>query len=166
MISTEQVKGLRDRTGISVMQCNSALKEADGDMDKALEILKAKGADIVSKKGGRSLGSGTIATYIHGGGAIGVIMELACETDFVARNEDFKALAHDIAMHIAATNPDYLNTENAEADEKSLGVQPERILLEQSFVKDESQKIKDLLTSAVQKFGERIEIARYERFSI
>lgn len=148
------------------MQCSNALKEADGDLDKALEILKAKGAEIVSKKGGRSLGSGTIATYIHGGGTIGVIIELACETDFVARNEDFKALAHDIAMHIAATNPDYLSTKEAEADEKSLGVQPERILLEQPFIKDTDQTVNDLLTTAVQKFGERIEIARYERFNV
>ena len=140
MISADQVKELRNKTGISVMQCKKALEDADGDLDKALEILKTEGAEIASKKGDRALGSGTIAAYLHGGGTIGVMVELACETDFVARNEDFKALAHDIAMHVAAMNPDYLGIKEAEADKKGLNVPPDRILLEQSFIKDEDQK--------------------------
>jgi len=121
MISTDQVKELRDKTGISVMQCKRALDDAEGDIEKAIEILKTKGAEIALKKGNRSLQSGTIAAYIHGNGAIGVMVELACETDFVARNEEFKALAHDIAMHVAAMNPEFTSEKDvADADREKM----------------------------------------------
>lgn len=190
-IKTNQVKELRDRTGISIMQCRKALEEAAGDMEKAIIILQKQSKGIAVKKAERTLGSGVISSYIHGAGTVGVMVELMCETDFVAKNEAFKALAHDIAMHIAATNPEYLKKEdiNAEARAKVAEVladevkdKPEnmrekilegklnayfaeRILLDQPFVKDQNVTISAMIESAIQKFGERIEVGRFARFS-
>lgn len=192
MITTEQIKELRDKTGVSVMQCKKALEEAGGDMDKAVIILRKKGSDIASKKSDRTLGSGRIASYIHGNGSVGSLVELWSETDFVSKNDEFYALAHDIAMQVAATNPTYLKKEDVTEEEKKKALEvfekevagkPEeikekilkgkldsyladKILLEQPFVKDGSLKIKDLIESAIQKFGEKIEIARFSRFSV
>ncbi len=194
MISTDQVKELRDKTGISVMQCKRALEDAKGDMDKALQILKVKGAEIASKKSDRALNSGVIASYVHSNGAVGAMVFLSCETDFVARNEEFKALAHDIAMHITAMNPQFVSQKDVtekdkeqarelfekEAREsgKPIEIQKkmlegklathfkERTLLDQSFIKDPDHTIEDLLTGAVQKFGERIEIDRFVRLNV
>jgi len=193
-ITTEIIKELRDQTGISVMQCKKALEEAGGDMEKAAMLLKKKSGEIASKKAGRSLGSGTIAAYIHAGGSVGSMVELSCETDFVAKNEEFKKLAYDIAMHAAATNPEFISSEDISAEDKDKAMEmfekevaksdkPEEIkkkmlegklnayfnestLLEQSFVKNPDMTIKGLLESAVQKFGERTEITNYTRFSI
>lgn len=192
VITTEQIKELRDKTGVSVMQCKKALEEALGDMDKSLIILRKKGSDIASKKSDRTLGSGRIASYIHGNGNVGSIVELSSETDFVSKNEEFYALAHDIAMQVVATNPTYLKKEDVTEEEKNKALEvfekevvgkpaeikekilqgkldsylAEKILLEQPFVKDGNLKIKDLIESAIQKFGEKIEIARYARFSV
>ena len=149
MITTEQIKELRDMTGVSVMQCKKALEEAKGDLEKAKEILKKISKAGADKKSDRELKSGTIASYIHGEGAVGVIVELLCETDFVARNSDFKQLARDIAMHIAAMNP-----ETAEE------------LLDQEFIKNPDKTIKNLIEETVQKFGEKTEISRFARFSV
>ena len=191
MITTEQIKQLRDRTGVSVMQCKKALEEALGDMDKALIIMRKKGSDIASKKSDRVLGSGRIASYIHGNGNVGSLVELRSETDFVSKNDEFYALAHNIAMQVAATNPTYLKSGDITEEEKKRATEvfekevvgkPEdikekiikgkldsyfadKILLEQSFIKDDSLKIKDLIESAIQKFGEKIEVARFVRFS-
>lgn len=191
-ITMEQIKELRDKTGVSVMQCKKALEEAGGDMEKSLIILRKKGSDVASKKSDRTLGSGRIATYVHGDGSIGSLVELSSETDFVSRNDEFYALAYDIAMQVAATNPTYLKKEDISEEEKNkllevfekevIGKPEEikdkilkgkldsylsdKILLEQSFVKDENLKIKDLIESAIQKFGEKIEIGRFVRFSI
>lgn len=151
MISIEQVRELRDKTGISVMQCKKALEEAGGDEEKALVLLREKGAEISAKKQGRTLGSGVIEAYVHAGSKIGVMVELLCETDFVAKNEDFKLLAMDIAMHIAAMN--------SEAGESGP-------LLEEPFVKDPSRSIKDLIEQATQKFGENIKIGRFTRYAL
>jgi len=148
-ISTEDIKDLRQATGISIAQCKKALEEADGDKTKALEILKAKGADIVGKKSDRDFGAGFVNSYIHAGGSIGTLVELSCETDFVSKNEEFGALVFDLGMHIAAANP-----ENIES------------LLEQEFIKDPSLKIGDLIQEATQKFGERVEITRFSRFAV
>lgn len=190
-IKTNQVKELRDKTGISIMQCRKALEEAAGDMEKAIIILQKQSKGIAVKKAERTLGSGVISSYIHGAGTVGVMVELMCETDFVAKNEAFKALAYDIAMHIAATNPEYLKKEdiNAEARAKVAEVladevkdKPEnmrekilegklnayfaeRILLDQPFVKDQNVTISAMIESAIQKFGERIEVGRFARFS-
>lgn len=156
MITTEQIKALRDKTGISVMQCKKALEDALGDEEKALVFLREKGAEISEKKKARTLGSGVIEAYIHAGAKVGVLVELLCETDFVARNEEFKALAGDIAMHIAAMNP--------VADSTPGGGQES--LLSQPFVKDPSLSIDGLLKQAIQKFGEKIEIGRFTRYAL
>ena len=149
MATVEEIKSLRDNTGLSIMQCKKALDEAEGDTKKAIAILKAKGADIAAKKGDRSVGAGTVISYIHASGTIGSMVELLCETDFVAKNPEFKTVGYDIAMHISAMKPE--NTEE---------------LLSQAFIKDPAQTIGDLINGAVQKFGERTEIGRFVRFSI
>ena len=194
MITTEQIKELRELTGISVMQCKKALEEASGDKEKALLILRKKSGDIATKKGDRELGAGIIESYIHSNKSVGALVELSCETDFVARNEEFVVMARDIAMHITATNPQYLDeteiTEDvrakvidmfkkeveesdkpAEIKEKMMqgklaGYFGERTLLAQAFVKNPDITIKQLIDGGVQKFGEKIAIARFSRFAV
>lgn len=160
-ITTELVKQLRDKTGVSVMQCKKALEETGGDMDKAAALLMEKSAEIAGKKGDRTLGAGTIASYIHSTGTIGVMVELLCETDFVAKNDEFKALARDIAMHVSATDPKYLKADDAGADSE-----PEAVLLTQAFIKNPEVTITNLVQQATQKFGEKIEVSRFVRFSV
>jgi elongation factor Ts len=196
MITTEQIKDLRDRTGISIMQCKKALEEAGGDMDKAIILLNKKSSQIAEKKSGRTLGSGIVQSYIHAGGSVGSMVELLCESDFVAKNEEFKSLAYDLAMQVAATCPSFLKREDiSEGDtEKAKEVfakevgelkegQPEdlrekilqgkidahfkdKVLLEQSFIKNPDQSITNLIESAIQKFGEKIEVGRFVRLSV
>ena len=149
MITTEQIKQLREETGLSIMQCQKALEAADGDKVKAIQLLKEKGAEIASKKGDRTLGAGAVSAYIHAGDTVGAMVELLCETDFVSKNPEFRATAKDIAMHIAAMRPE--TTEE---------------LLAQPFIKDGSQTIGDIINGTVQKFGERTEIGHFIRFSI
>ena len=149
MITTKEIKALREETGLSVMQCQKALEEAGGDKEKAIELLRKKGSEIARKKGDRALGAGVVASYIHTGEKVGVMLELLCETDFVSKNPDFKSVARDIGMHIAAMRPN----DNGE-------------LLEQPFIKDPSLKISDLINNTVQKFGERTEVGRFVRFSL
>lgn len=171
MITTEQIKDLRDRTGISIMQCKKALEEAEGDMEKAIILLSKKSKQIAEKKSDRTLGSGIIQSYIHAGGSAGSLIELFCETDFVAKNEDFKALGYDIAMQVTATAPLFLKREDIsqeatdkakEVFEKEVEDKPEemrgkilegkldahfkdKVLLEQEFIKDPSKKISTLI---------------------
>jgi elongation factor Ts len=191
-ITTDIIKQLRDKTGVSVMQCKKALEETGGDMEKATMLLLKKSADIAAKKGDRTLGSGVVGAYIHNTNRVGSMVELMCETDFVANNEEFVKLARDIAMHASATNPQFLKTEdidaaaNAMASEmlsKELEGKPEemkakilegklaaywgeRVLTEQAFIKNPDVTIKELITSATQKFGEKIELTRFARYSI
>lgn len=191
-ITTEQIKEFRDKTGISVMQCRKVLEEANGDMEKAMILLKKKGAEAAAKKSERTLKAGRIASYIHGVGSVGVMVELSSETDFVSKNDDFQKLAYEIAMQIAATNPTYLKKEDITEEEKSkvLAVladevkdKPEnmkekilagkldsffkeKILLEQDYIKDPSTTVNALIQNATNKFGEKIEIARFVRFSV
>ena len=160
-ITTELVKHLRDKTSVSVMQCKKALEEAGGDVDKAVAILASKSAEIALKKGDRTLGAGVISSYIHNTGNVGAMVELLCETDFVAKNEEFRALARDIAMQVSATNPTHLK-----ADGSGAGQAGEGVLLNQSFIKNPEVTINNLIQSAVQKFGEKIELSRFVRFSI
>ena len=161
-IPTDLVKKLRDQTGISIMQCRKALEEAGGDIEKAKVILQSKSADIASKKGDRTLGAGVVSTYVHATGKVGSMLELLCETDFVAKNEEFVKLARDIAMHITATDPKYVKTADVPA-----GVEPgEEVLLNQSFIKNPEVTITNLIDTAIQKFGEKIDISRFVRFSI
>ncbi|KND48190.1 MAG: translation elongation factor Ts [Parcubacteria bacterium C7867-006] len=160
-ITTELVKELRDKTGVSVMQCKKALEETGGDIEKATALLLEKSAEIAGKKSDRTLGAGTIGSYVHSTGTVGVMVELLCETDFVAKNEEFKALARDIAMHVSATDPKFLKSEDAGADSD-----PESVLLNQPFIKNPEVTIINLVQSATQKFGEKIEVSRFVRFSI
>lgn len=148
-ISSDQVKELRERTGVSVMECKKALVEAQGDMQKALEVLSARAAASVGKKADRTLGAGTVAAYVHNAGAVGALVQLMCETDFVSKNEKFVALARDIAMHVSAMHP---------ADKEELLAQP--------FIKDPSKTIAELISAATQKFGERTELTGFSCFSI
>ncbi len=143
-ISSEQVKELRDKTGISVMECKKALVAAEGDMAKALELLSARATELAGKKADRELGAGVVGSYVHGTGQVGAMVVLVCETDFVSKNEEFGALARDIAMHVSAMRP---------ADTAELLAQP--------FIKDPSRTIADLLSGAVQKFGERTEVSSF-----
>lgn len=192
-ITTEQIKELRDETGVSVMQCKKALEEADGDTEKAKIILRKISKQAADKKSERTLGSGAVVSYVHGDGRVGTLLELLCETDFVARNEDFKALARDLAMHVTALAPEYLKIEDIKEEEKTKAKElfekeidsskpkdirdkimegklssyfGEKVLLEQSFIKNPETTIRSLLEQAVQKFGERTEIGRFIRFSI
>lgn len=191
-ITTEQVKALRDQTGISVMQCKKALEEAGGDTEKALVILRKKSGELAAKKGDRTFGAGTVQAYIHATGTVGAIVELNCETDFVANNDEFKALARDIAMHVTATNPKFLNKADIkEADmntaravfEEEVKGKPaamkdkilqgkldtyfaEMVLANQPFIKNPEVTIQGLVDAAVQKFGEKTAIARFKRFKV
>ena len=149
MITTEQIKALREETGLSIMQCQKALEAADGDRAKAIELLKEKGAEIAAKKGDRTLGSGVVASYIRAGDSVGDMVELLCETDFVAKNPEFKNTAREIAMHIAAMKP-------VDVGE----------LLQQNYIKGSGETIGEVVNNTVQKFGERTEIGQFVRFSI
>lgn len=165
-IKTELVKELRDKTGISIMQCRKALEEAEGDMEKAIAIIQSKSSEAASKKGDRTLGAGTIASYIHSTGNVGTLIELLCETDFVAKNEEFVKLAKDIAMHAAATKPQYIKLEDISEDMKSTEGIMETVLIDQPFIKDPEVTVKGLIERASQKFGERMELSRMAVFSI
>lgn len=192
-ITTDQIKELRDETGVSVMQCKKALEEAEGDLEKAKIILRKISKQSADKKASRTLGAGAVASYIHGNGSVGAMVELLCETDFVARNEDFKALARDLAMHITALAPEYLKIEDVKEEDKIRAKElfekdmdekkpkemrdkimegklsayfGEKVLLEQTFIKNPETNIRSLVEQAIQKFGERTEIGRFVRFSI
>ena len=189
-ISIDIVKELRERTGLSIMQCKKALEETEGDIEKAEVVLKKRSGAAAEKKADRELGAGAVASYVHDG-TIGAMVLLSCETDFVARNPEFPALAREIALQISATNPTYLSDEDikpearaaAEAifreevkdkpadmqekifDGKMASYFKDQVLLNQSYIKDESKTIRDLVTEASQKFGERVEITKFARFS-
>jgi elongation factor Ts len=152
-ITVEDVKQLRDRTGLPLNQCKDALEGAGGDVEKALELLREKGATIAAKKSDRTLGSGSIQAYIHNNGAIGALAELQCETDFVARNPEFQAIAKDFAMQIAATDDAILE---AGVDE----------ILKQPFFKNPDVTLGGLIDGAVQKFGERTQLGRFCKYTV
>ncbi|MCC7370087.1 MAG: translation elongation factor Ts [Chloroflexi bacterium] len=162
-VDTSKIKMLRDETGAPVMDCKRALEESGGNMDKARQWLRERGAAIAEKKAGRVASQGLVESYIHGGGRIGVIVEVNCETDFVARSDDFKKLAHDIAMQIAATNPKYVGTEEGIPDDLLPDEQP---LLKQPFIRDPGQSIQQLVHEAIGKLGENIVIRRFSRFEL
>ncbi len=192
MITTEQIKKLRDETGVSIMQCKKALEEGKGDMAKALVIIQKQSKAIAAKKGDRTLGAGSVEAYIHAGGAVGAMVLLGSETDFVSKHDDFKALTRDIAMHVAASNPQFLKIEDVSDEDKRVAKEvfaeevkdkpaamkekilegklqayfKDRALLEQSFIKNPELTIRDLIEQATQKFGEKIEIVKFTRFAL
>jgi elongation factor Ts len=193
-ITSQMVKDLRDKTSAGMMDCKKALTETDGDMEKAVDLLRQKGLAVAAKRAGRATSQGVIETYIHAGGKLGVMVELDCETDFVAKTDTFREFARDLAMHIAAANPIAITRqevpENVISREKEIYIQqaldsgkPKNIiekmvtgklekflaeicLLEQKFVKDPEQSIQDRLTDMVGKIGENITIKRFVRFQV
>jgi elongation factor Ts len=162
-IDTSKIKALREETGAPVMDCKRALEDSAGSMEKARQWLRERGAAVAEKKAGRVASQGLVDSYIHGGGRIGVIVEVNCETDFVARSDDFKKLAHDIAMQIAATNPKYIGTEE---DLPSDLLPDELPLLKQPFIRDPGQTIQQLVHEAVGKLNENIVVRRFSRFEL
>lgn len=162
-VDTSKIKALREETGAPVMDCKRALEESSGNMDGARRWLRERGAAIAEKKAGRVASQGLVESYIHGGGRIGVIVEVNCETDFVARSDDFKKLAHDIAMQIAATNPKYIGTEE---DIPADLLPDEQPLLKQPFIRDAGQTIQALVHEAIGKLGENIVVRRFSRFEL
>lgn len=193
-ITSKMVKELRDKTAAGMMDCKKALTETDGDMEKAVDLLRQKGLAVAAKRAGRATSEGVIATYIHAGGKLGVMVEVGCETDFVAKTDKFIEFAKDIAMHVAAANPVAVTREEVPEDvitrEKDIYIQqaldsgkPENIvekmvtgkiekflaeivLLEQQFVKDPDHSIQEILTDLVGKMGENISIKRFVRFQV
>ena len=191
-VTAALVKELRERTGAGMLDCKKMLIEANGDMDKAIDLLREKGLAAAAKKAGRIAAEGLVDSYIHMGGKIGVLVEVNCETDFVANTDRFKALCHDIAMHIAAAKPEFLDkanvpTDNLEKEKEVLRAQalnegkPEKIvermvegriekyykevcLMEQPFVKDPDKTIRDLISEATVAIGEKISVRRFVRF--
>lgn len=191
-ITSTQIKALRDTTGISVMQCKRALEEAGGDMEKAIIILKKKRSEAADKKSDRELAAGTIGVYVHNTNEVVALVNLACETDFVSKNEAFVTLAKEIAMHVAAQNPQYISRDEVDASaiekakevfmeeikDKPAEMQEkimegklssyfkEQILLEQPFIKNPDTTIGEMVTGAVQKFGENVMVAQISRMSV
>jgi len=193
-ISASQVKELREKTGAPMMDCKQALTEAKGNLEDAVVILRKKGVSVAAKKATRVTSEGSVAQYIHAGGKIGVLVEVNCESDFVARTDDFKELTHDIAMHIAASDPKYVRKEDVtEADfkrekeiyldqaiksgkpahiaEKMVAGKMEKFyeevcLLEQPFIKDQTMNISQLIAAKVGKLGENIAVRRFARFKV
>ncbi len=161
MITTKQIKELRDSTGVSIMQCKKALEETNGNIEKAIIILRKKSAEISAKKTDRIFNAGTIGTYLHSNGNVASLVELVCETDFVSGNLEFKTLARDIAMHVTASNPRCLKKEDmTESDSLDM------VLMNQPFIKNSELTIEALIQGAIQKFGEKIAIVRFSRFSV
>jgi elongation factor Ts len=194
IISSEQVKALRDRTGAGMMDCKKALTESNGDMDKAIDNLRKKGAATAEKRADRAANQGVIEAYIHAGGRIGAMVELNCETDFVAKTDDFKSLSREITMQIAAMNPLYITRDDVtkETIEHEMEIykqqarnekKPEQIvekiaegklekyyqeycLIEQTYIKDSGKTVKDLILEIMAKTGEKITIRRFKRFHL
>ena len=161
-VTVDQIKELREKTGAGLMDCKKALVGVDGDFEAAMKALKERGFAIAQKKSTRALGSGLVEAYMHAGGRIGAMVEVNCETDFVARTDDFKTLAHDIAMQVAATAPAYLTTEEASSDEN-----PDEVcLLSQPFIKDPQKSVHDIIVEVIAKVGENIGVTRFSRFEI
>jgi len=170
-LSVEVIKELRDKTSASITDCKKVLEEAGGDKHKALELLRKRGLEIAAKKQGRVAKEGRIEAYIHLGNKIGVLLEVDCETDFVARNSDFAQFTKDVAMQIAALSPTYIKKEDVPQEElkhhkdKELFYK-EYCLLEQAFIKDPGLSVKDYLTSVIAKMGENIVIRRFMRYKV
>ena len=163
-ISTQQIKELREATGAGVMDAKRALEEADGDMDKAKGILREKGLAAAAKRADRATDQGCIDSYIHAGGRIGVIVELNCETDFVANTDDFRQLARDIAMQVAAMSPAVVSVEDRTPDLE--GKDEEVVLLAQPFIKDPGRSIGQMVNDAIAKTGENVRVRRFARFEL
>lgn len=170
-ITMEQIKDLREMTSCGVIECKKALEEAKGNVDQAKQILQKRGLEIAAKKGDRAAKEGRVEAYIHQGSKIGVLVEVNCETDFVARGEAFCRFTKDVAMQIAASNPKYIKREDVPADVLKAQTHPEAYikevcLLEQAFIKDPGQTIKDCLHALIASIGENTFINRFVRYKV
>jgi elongation factor Ts len=163
-ITTASVKELRDKSGAGIMTCRNALLEAEGDAEKALQILKEKGILKAQKKAERTANQGLIEAYIHTGGRIGALVEVNCETDFVARTDEFKELAHDLAMQVAAVPPQFITQDEA-SKEDDIDLETACLLL-QPYIKDPTRTVQDLVLETIAKVGENIKISRFARFEL
>ena len=164
-ITSDQIKALRAETGAGIMDCKRALEQVDGDLAKAQIVLKEKGLASAEKKASKEVNDGLIETYVHSGGRLGSIVELNCETDFVARTEQFRTLAHDLAMQIAAMAPKYVDVGDVPEEEKESNAQ-EICLLQQPFIKDQTMTVQEILKENISKLGENVKIRRFRRFSL
>ncbi len=163
-ISLDKIKAVREQAGAGVMDAKKALEDSGGDIEKALDTLRDKGMASAIKKGGRETGEGLIETYVHGGGKVGVMLEVNGETDFVARTDDFKELCHNLAMQIAAMSPIYINADEIPDDEKR---SPEELALtSQAYIRDPAVSVSDLILEAAGKLGENVKIKRFSRFAL
>ena len=163
-IGTAQIKQLRDKTGAGIMDSKRALEAAEGDMDKAAAALMEKGLASAAKRAGREATEGVIEAYIHTGSRVGSLVELNCETDFVARTSEFKALARDLAMQVAAMNPKYVDREGVPEDVGDIS--EDEILLDQMYIRDGSVRVSDLVKEMISKVGENVKVGRIERFAL
>ncbi len=163
-ITTEKIKTLREQSGAGIMDCRSALVGCAGDIDKALQILKEKGLLKAQKKAERTTGQGLIESYIHTAGRIGAMVEVNCETDFVARTDEFKGLAHCLAMQVAAMNPQYVSEKDIPEGKEV--VPAEACLMLQPYIKDPTKVIKDIIVETIAKTGENIKISRFIRYEL
>lgn len=163
-LTVTTIKELRERTGAGIMDCKRALEETAGDLSKAEELLAQQGIASAVKKAARSTEEGIVESYIHSGGRIGVLLEVNCETDFVARTDDFKELAHDIAMQVAAMSPSYVSSDDVPDGEDAESA--ETVLMHQPFIKDPSRSVQDMVNEGIGKLGENIRVRRFTRFSL
>ncbi|MFP4472461.1 MAG: translation elongation factor Ts [Candidatus Omnitrophota bacterium] len=169
--SADMIKELREMTSCGVMDCKKALEESGGNFDKAKELLRQRGLELAAKKGGREAKEGRVEVYIHPGNKVGVMLELNCETDFVARNEDFIAFGRDVAMHIAAMSPEYVREDDI-PEEVLSGVEDraafikDKCLMAQPFVKDPKKTMNEYLTELVAKIGENMFVGRFTRYKV
>jgi len=165
-ISTDKLKELRERSGAGIMACRNAYIEAEGDLDKAMDLLKEQNLFMAEKRKERTTKQGLVESYIHGEGRIGAMIEVNCETDFVARTDEFKELAHLIAMQVAAMGPVFISEEHVPEDYETDQAIEEICLLSQACIKDPSVTIKDLVTEAIGKTGENIQVSKIARFEL
>ena len=163
-VKTDDIKLLREKTGAGVMDCRRALVDAQGNIDKAIGVLQECGWATAQKKASREASMGLVESYVHSGGKIGVLVEVNCETDFVARTSEFQALAHDIAMQITAMNPKYIKAEDVPEADKDRA--QEYCLMLQPFIKDPARTIESLVKDTVAKVGENIQVKRFSRFEL
>ena len=164
VITSAMVKELREKTGAGMMDCKEALTASDGDFGKAIDYLRKKGMSAATKRSSKAAKEGTIASYIHMGGKIGVMVELNCETDFVARTEEFKELAHNLALQISAMSPQYLS---ADVVPQGTDIDPQSdCLLQQPFIKDPGKSVQDIITEIIAKTGENIKVRRFTRYEL
>ena len=163
-VTTDSIKELRDRSGAGIMDCKRALEAADGVIEEAEKLLAQKGLALASKKAGRTAEQGVVDFYVHAGGRLGAMIEVNCETDFVARTDQFKALAHDLAMQVAAMEPLYVRPDEVPQD--SPRPAEEVALLSQAFIKDPSKSIQDLVNESIGQLRENIQVRRFTRFEI